>query len=302
MVRTTPPLSRHLSPQIWKSRIAFVRSALKERVRGYEYGKTITLAGDVFAKASTQHAQKYYDSNVVFSYDADREIYIASNDPEYFFTAPARFKYFVHSLEHRGQQLFDEYLLDSIPFEDGDSIVETGGNDGDFSLALKRLGKRLSLDSFEPSPREFETLSANVAAMTFYDHAEVHNFALWNSSDETLEFHVKSGTADSSIHPIEGASDVIKVKTKRLDDVLPRKPYKLLKLEAEGAEPEILEGATGVLDCFDYVTVDVGFERGLKQESTLPQVTNILLNSGFSVVRFGKKRHVVLYENNKLRA
>lgn len=41
--------------------------------------------------------------------------------------------------------------------------------------------------------------------------------ALWDMSDETLEVCVKSGTADSSVHPIEDAREVIKVKTKRLD-------------------------------------------------------------------------------------
>lgn len=85
---------------------------------------------------------------MVFSFDAVRGFYRASRDPDYFFTAPAWLRYFVRGLDCHGRELFWEYLLNSVPFEADDSIVETGGNDGDFSLALKQLGLRFSLDSF----------------------------------------------------------------------------------------------------------------------------------------------------------
>ncbi|MEY1556196.1 FkbM family methyltransferase [Yoonia sp. R2331] len=271
-------------------------------MRGYEFAQTIALSGADFAQAATNFVQTYFDPEIAIGYDEARDDYVASQDPVYRFTAPARLRYFTQGLAHRGKVLAHEYLLDDIAFEDGDHIVESGGNDGDFSLALRQFGKRFSLDTFEPSPREFQTLSANIASLGIYEQARAHDVALWHQSDQELEFYVKSGTADSSIHPIDGSSEVVKVRTKRLDEVLPRQRYKLLKLEAEGAEPEILDGAMGVLDCFDYVTADVGFERGLKQESTLPQVTNLLLRNGFSVARCGNERRVVLYVNDRTSA
>jgi FkbM family methyltransferase len=206
--------------------------------------------------------------------------------------------YYLRGLDARGRQLFEEYLLRFVPFEDGDHIVESGGNDGDFMLALRETGRRLSLTTFEPSPREHRTLSLNQSQMPFLDNAEAHNLALWKTTGEMLSFYVKSESADSSLHEIDGATDIVEVRTTRLDDALPRKRYKLLKLEAEGAEPEILEGASGILDCFDYISADVGFERGLKQESTLPEVTNILVRNGFSALRFRAPRHVVLFAND----
>ena len=233
-------------------------------------------------------------------YDSKDNLYVVNDGSEHRFTSTRRLKYFLGGLEPRGSMLYDEYLLGRVPLRDGDTVVETGGNDGDFSLALRKTGKRLSLISFEPSPREYRTLSANLANMAFLESAEAHQLALWNKSGEKLPFYVKSATADSSVLEIDGASEVIEVDTVRLDEFLPRRRYKLLKLEAEGAEPEILEGATGVLDCFEYVTTEVGFERGVSQDSTLPQVANLLISSGFRAVHFGSPRPVLLFVNEAL--
>ena len=49
-----------------------------------------------------------------------------------------------------------------------------------------------------------------------------------------------------------------------------------IKIEAEGAEPEILEGLIKNLNKVEYITIDAGFERGVNKESTLVQCTNYL--------------------------
>jgi len=125
---------------------------------------------------------------------------------------------------------------------------------------------------------------------------EASQIALWNT-DEEVTFYVKSDTADSSIIPISGSEAEIRVPARRLDSVLEDRPYRLLKLEAEGAEPEILAGATGIIHRFQYVTADVGFERGVRSESTLPEVTAFLIERGFEIVAVGRWRLVLLFRN-----
>ena len=44
---------------------------------------------------------------------------------------------------------------------------------------------------------------------------------------------------------------------------------KLLKLQAEGAEPEVSKGSLNSLKNIKFITADLGPERGLNQESTL---------------------------------
>ena len=80
-----------------------------------------------------------------------------------------------------------------------------------------------------------------------------------------------------------------------MDDFITDK-VKLLKLEAEGAEPEILMGAENKLELIQYIAADLGFERGKKEESTYKQVTNFLLSRGFILVN---EIHETFSENHQ---
>ena len=82
-----------------------------------------------------------------------------------------------------------------------------------------------------------------------------------------------------------------KVETTKLESLLKdigylSKNLKLLKLEAEGAEPEVIKGALNLLKNIEYIAADLGPERGFNQESTLKEVVNILLENNFEIVEF----------------
>jgi hypothetical protein len=61
------------------------------------------------------------------------------------------------------------------------------------------------------------------------------------------------------------------------------KKIKLLKIEVEGSEPEVLQGAKSVLKIVDFVAVDTGPERGIK--NTFDEVNSYLVNHGFKLIR-----------------
>ena len=86
------------------------------------------------------------------------------------------------------------------------------------------------------------------------------------------------------------------VPSRRLENFI-HKPVKLLKLEAEGAEPEILYGIGDKLKLIEYISADVGFERGIKEESTLVPVTNYLLENNFELISLGIGRLSLLFRN-----
>lgn len=58
----------------------------------------------------------------------------------------------------------------------------------------------------------------------------------------------------------------------------------LLKLEAEGSEPEILMGAEEYISIIKYIAVDGGPERGVYKEETLSKVINFLLSHNFELL------------------
>jgi hypothetical protein len=82
------------------------------------------------------------------------------------------------------------------------------------------------------------------------------------------------------------SQDVITVRTVTLDSFFeevggPSK-IRLLKVEAEGMEPEVLAGALKTLANVEYVAVDAGPERG--GDNTVAPVLNILVREGFEVL------------------
>jgi len=212
------------------------------------------------------------------------------------FCSSRRAAYYLPGLKARAEVLIDEYLLRRVPFRDGDHVVDIGANIGDFALALDMVQPGTSIHCFEPSPAEFDCLTRNIERNSLCAQREARQIAIWRA-DEEVSFHVKSASADSSILPIPAKEGEIRVPARRLDTVLEDRPYRLLKLEAEGVEPEILEGAAQSIGRFHYVSADVGFERGMAAESTLPQVTNFLLARGFEVAAVNLPRLVVLYRN-----
>jgi hypothetical protein len=72
---------------------------------------------------------------------------------------------------------------------------------------------------------------------------------------------------------------------------------KLLKIDAEGFEPEVLEGGLRTLQKVKYVSVDVSFERGILKESTLVPVLNLMLKNDFKVSKMNHERMAILFRN-----
>ena len=194
-------------------------------------------------------------------------------------------------IARRARSLGEDYFLNMIDFRDGDIVFDCGANIGDLKLWFRLHGIDVQYVGFEPAPMEFRCLVENVAP------SKVFNVGLWNE-EGVLRFYIASQSADSSLIEPAHYDEVIEVQTKRLDGFLTEK-VKCLKLEAEGAEPEILEGIGDKLHLVEYVTADCGWERGVKQESTLAPVTNFLVSRGFEMIAVNHVRICALYRNTR---
>jgi len=194
-----------------------------------------------------------------------------------------------HGLVRRAELLGQAYRLDQIKFCDGDAVIDCGANVGDLRLWFRLKGLEICYRAFEPSPIEFGCLALNCP------NDEYHNVGLW-SADGNLEFYVSSQGADSSLIEPVTYDSIIRVQTRKLSAFIDG-PVKLLKLEAEGAEPEILEGAEDELHRIEFISADLGFERGVNCESTLVPVTNFLISRGFELMAVGHRRIYALFRN-----
>jgi len=116
--------------------------------------------------------------------------------------------------------------------------------------------------------------------------------------ESEVEFFYSPANADSSL--IEPREFIAKypVKVARIDTLF-EDFIKLLKIDAEGAEIEVLRGAQNILHKIKYISVDLGFERGRTEESTFIEVMNFLIPNGFLPIKVNK-RLVVLFENTSM--
>jgi FkbM family methyltransferase len=135
-------------------------------------------------------------------------------------------------------------------------IFDIGAADGRTSEHYHQLFPNATIYAFEPLPKSFEQLKKNVVDKSYIIPL---NYAV---SDKigTAEFHITElNDASSLLNPNQTGSsfdrhhvlkNVIKVNTITIDEIC--KKYEincinLLKLDAQGAEGDILKGATNML-------------------------------------------------------
>jgi FkbM family methyltransferase len=180
-----------------------------------------------------------------------------------------------------------------VQLKNEDFIIDCGANVGDFWHALTYENDLcINYFAFEPSENEFRCLELNVKKK-----ANLFNLGLWDKKDK-LKFYISSENADSSMIKPPSYTRTISLEVDRLDNVIKANKIKLLKLEAEGGEMQVLNGAKNLLMNIEYITADLGLENN--GASTLPEVTNYLLSNGFEIVEFGYPRVVVLFKNNNI--
>jgi len=201
---------------------------------------------------------------------------------------------YLDGLENRGKELQRAYCIDNIKFEDDDYIIDCGANNGDFFLCF--LGIKINYIGIEPSKIEFSNLKNNIK------NVKLINKVALDKSSQKVDFYISSEFGDSSVYQMKENVPSTKIDTITLDEIINNniKKVKIIKIEAEGAEPEILYGLKKNLKKVEYITIDVGPERGFLAETTLVPCVNYLLSNKFILIDFNIDRTSLLFKNLKI--
>lgn len=148
----------------------------------------------------------------------------------------------------KGEQSFVSRFLQS-----GMTVLDIGAHHGLYTLlASKRVGPQGAVIAFEPSPRELRNLRWNLA-LNRSRNVRLEPLAL-SSNEGTAELFVclGQGTACNSLRPpaVSEPTQPILVTVTTLDSYLEKHPIRsvdFVKIDVEGAELEVLKGATGLL-------------------------------------------------------
>ena len=241
-----------------------------------------------------------FNSQAYFGYNEKKKLFFAQqgNLIRYFSNFDRGVHLYSEGLLHRANKLGKSYFLQNIDFKDNDFVVDCGANYGDLYLYLYHC-KNININyiAFEPDPNPYNCLINSLP------QKKIFNLALSNKKSE-VNFHISERSGDSSIIKPKSYTKIINVETTTMDNIFPNLEIdrcKLFKIEAEGFEPEILEGSKFFLKICDYVCFDGGPERGVKNEITFNKLNEYLLINDFELDDVNMTTYRALYRNKLMK-
>ena len=209
---------------------------------------------------------------------------------EIYFQSETRISRFMRGFEHAGKRMWLRYKADQLlNDETPKTLIDIGSNIGEFSyFVLHKYKQDINVFCFDPDPIVIKCIENNLSNFDF----NLKPIALSDKNGEST-FWLKPESADSSLHKSSSDSVEFKVQTRTLDQVFSEINFSrpaLLKMDAEGHEPEVLEGGRKTLERIDFITIDGGLERS--GNSTSKEVARILHETGFNQVSISSN-HIV---------
>ena len=162
----------------------------------------------------------------------------------------------------------------------GTTFIDVGSNVGLYCSSFARFQKLyadMKIYAFEANPDTFKRLSKTVENKNI----EIFNVALSNDNKE-LDFaegvvsHVFAEKSNTNLYHLKNRKTV-KVEAKRLDGFNIQGDSIILKIDVEGYEYEVLEGASGL---FEAGRVKVVYLDGYKKQEA---ILSFLKNYGFEL-------------------
>lgn len=174
------------------------------------------------------------------------------------------------------------------------TVIDVGGNLGQFTIASAKLFKDPLIFTFEPMPKCAEKISQFSKKIK---NLSVFPIAIGESPGQ-VSFQVNSHIQASSILPLASSHlssfpdakeiEVIEVEVKTLDSVLAEHEFKspvLLKIDTQGYEANVIRGASKTLKRVDYVLLEVSFKELFRGEMLFPEILKLMESNHFRFLR-----------------
>ena len=180
---------------------------------------------------------------------------------------------------------------ETIPLRgDFGTVIDVGANRGQFAVFAARRFPVAELICFEPLPGARAQLRRAVGTI---ERLRVLEVAV-GSSNQDAEFHVSAADDSSSLLPIgerqrdafpgTGERTTMIVQVRRLDDELTATDLvrpALLKIDVQGGELGVLQGAKQLLQSIDAVLVEASFVELYAGQALVDEVWGELRSAGF---------------------
>lgn len=175
---------------------------------------------------------------------------------------------------------------------DGQTFIDVGANKGDFSLLASWLvGPKGRVLSIEPHPTNCYWIKKSVEK-SGYNNIDIHQLAL-SDSNGPAQLHLGEKSGFHTLLPGKPQRDKgeVEVQTRRLDDLLKEvrvERVDAIKIDVEGAEMHVLEGARETLSTNEGITVflDIHPQLGVEPKEVCERLRGLGLQLFFEGAPF----------------
>jgi FkbM family methyltransferase len=194
----------------------------------------------------------------------------------------------------RAAELAALHLLPSLELLERGLVLDLGANVGDWTDAVLRVAPGARVIAVEPSDEPRATLERRFNGDP---RVEIDARAVADVPG-TRTFHVTTHTHNSSLHAprpsirtsYSGGWEVARmaeVATTTVDELTDGTPVSVLKIDVQGAEREVLEGARQTLQRTDALLIEVTFVSHYEGDTTFPLLHDWLTSVGFELAGLG---------------
>jgi len=173
-------------------------------------------------------------------------------------------------------------------------VLDVGANHGQYGLQLRGIGYTGRIISFEPVSAVYKQLVINANKDALW---ETFKFALGNAAD-TAEINIANNTYSSSLlamKPLHLASApeskyvaTERIEVRRLDKLFADRfsidDNLFLKIDTQGYDKKVLEGANGILKYAKLIQVEMSLVPLYDNEPTWDEVLNYMKELGYRLV------------------
>jgi len=174
---------------------------------------------------------------------------------------------------------------------EGDIVVDAGATIGDFTVkAALQAGNEGFVYAFEPEPDNYSWLKRNTENLR---NVKIFDKALWNKAEKMTLWRTASyraahtlGSTNSSLIPRTIYTDKIEVETVRLDEAITGR-VDFIKLDVEGSELNVLEGAKRILEQYKpFIAAELHpYEDYPQYDLRFNEVNGFLYKYGYKTVK-----------------
>ncbi len=188
---------------------------------------------------------------------------------------------------------FENIKLDYIRKKNIQYIVDAGASAGHYGNMMRKAGYKGHIESFEPLNDVFQKLEALAAIDSSWG---ANNFAL-GATNEVMEINVAGNSFSSSFLPMMHAHEAgapaskyvsrQSVEIKRLDQILdsflPNGEMFFLKMDVQGFEKQVIEGAEGVWSRIAGIEIEMSMVELYSGELLYHEMISYLGQLGFKL-------------------